>query len=198
MASALVQTYSPLERLAAAKLQEIVSAMNNHDHGAAGGASIDPVSAISAGGLPINKLVIGAAGQFLRTSAASAVAWETRYRSAYWFVSGDVEDSLDANVSGTIRLPFSGTILGAYAYVNTAPTGAGIIVDVLVDAVSIWNNVEGNQLSISAAGTNGSKTSFYGSRATVTKNSAMTIQIDQVGSTIAGADLTVLLEIQEI
>lgn len=98
--------------------------------------------------------------------------------------------------TGTGRLTFqvATTILGVVAAVNTAPTGAAILVDVNKNGTTIFTT-QGNRPSIAAAG-------FASSTAVpdVTAFAAgdyMTVDIDQVGSTVPGTNLTVTVRYRE-
>lgn len=86
------------------------------------------------------------------------------------------------------RFPIAGKILSVGITVGTAPTGAAILVDVNKNGTTIFTT-QANRPSIAGAG-------FASSDAVPDVTSAavgdyMTVDIDQVGSTIAGADLTV-------
>jgi len=89
----------------------------------------------------------------------------------------------------TFRMPAAFTLTGIRASVNTAPTGATIIVDVNEGGTTILST----KLSIDAT----EKTSTTAATAPVISDAALaddaeiTIDIDQVGSTIAGAGLKV-------
>ena len=72
------------------------------------------------------------------------------------------------------------------AAVGTAPTGASIIVDVNVGGTTIMT---GTKVVIAISAFVGSQTTF--STTTVADGGYITVDIDQVGSTIAGADLTI-------
>ncbi|MFF4777622.1 hypothetical protein ACFY05_32825 [Microtetraspora fusca] len=81
------------------------------------------------------------------------------------------------------------TIKAVRASVGTAPTGAAIVVDVRVSGTTIYS-VPGNRPTIPAAGnTSGKNTAF--TTTTIPDGGWFTIDIVQVGSTVAGADLTV-------
>lgn len=90
------------------------------------------------------------------------------------------------------RFPFAVTILGVSAAVNTAPTGASILVDVNKNGTTIFTT-QGNRPSIAAAG--------YATAAEVTNMDVTafaagdycTVDVDQIGSTVAGSDLVVLV-----
>lgn len=84
------------------------------------------------------------------------------------------------------------TITKAFAAVKTAPTGASILIDILKNGTSIWNATPANRLAIAAAATSGTQTSF--DTTTLAEGDILTFDIDQVGSTVSGADLTIMLK----
>ena len=84
------------------------------------------------------------------------------------------------------------TITKAYAYTKTAPTGADLIIDINLNGTSIWNTTQANRLTIAAAATSGTQTSFDST--TLAESDVLTVDIDQVGSSVAGADLTIVLK----
>jgi hypothetical protein len=99
--------------------------------------------------------------------------------------------------TGTSKTPVlvvvnSQTITKAYARVKTAPTGANLIIDINKNGTSIWNTNQANRLTIDAGDSEGTQTSF--DTTTLADEDYLTIDIDQVGSTVAGADLTVVLK----
>lgn len=81
------------------------------------------------------------------------------------------------------------TILGARAVCNTAPTGASVIVDINKNGTTIFST-QGNRPTI-AAGTNDSGAIVAPNVTTLAVGDYLTVDIDQVGSTLAGSDLTV-------
>lgn len=83
------------------------------------------------------------------------------------------------------------TIVKAYAAVKTAPTGADLIIDINKNGTSIWATTQANRLKILANATTGQQTSF--DTTTLTEADQLTLDIDQIGSTISGSDLTVYL-----
>lgn len=92
----------------------------------------------------------------------------------------------------TFRMPFAMTLTAVRASVTTAPTGANLIVDINDGGTSIMTT---NKLSIDA----GEKTSTTATTAAGITDTALaddaeiTIDIDQIGSTVAGAGLKVYL-----
>lgn len=83
------------------------------------------------------------------------------------------------------------TIVRAYAVVKTAPTGANLIIDINKGGTSIWASTPANRLTITAGNTSGNQTAF--DTTALAADDSLTLNIDQVGSTVAGADLTVIL-----
>lgn len=92
------------------------------------------------------------------------------------------------------RFPLAATILGISASVNTAPTGASIIVDVNKNGTTIFTN-QANRPTIAVS-------TFAAAEVTnmditsLAIGDYVTVDIDQVGSTIAGSDLTVFVRYQ--
>jgi len=91
----------------------------------------------------------------------------------------------------TFRLPYAMTLTAVRASVTTAPTGSTLVVDVNEGGTSVLST----KLSIDAS----EKTSTTAASAAVISDSALaddaeiTIDIDQIGATVAGAGLKVWL-----
>lgn len=106
-----------------------------------------------------------------------------------------VSDETTALTTGTakvtFRMPYAFRVLAVRASVTTAPTDANIVVDINESGVSILST----ELEIDAT----EKTSTTAATAAVISDAAiaddaeMTIDIDQVGSTIPGAGLKVYI-----
>ena len=96
------------------------------------------------------------------------------------------------SMSAVLIVPKALTITKAYAYVKTAPTGAAIVVDINKNGTSIWNATPANRLTIAAAGVSGNQTSF--DTVALAEGDILTIDLDTVGSSVAGANLTVALK----
>lgn len=84
------------------------------------------------------------------------------------------------------------TISKVYAYVKTAPTGANIIIDIHLNGISIWNATQANRLTIVAGAQTATQTSF--NSVNLSEGDILTIDVDQIGSTVAGSDLTIELK----
>lgn len=83
-------------------------------------------------------------------------------------------------------------ITRAFAYANTAPTGADLIVDINKNGTSIWATTQANRLKITAGNQSGNQTSF--DTTTLTTDDILTLDVDQVGSSVTGSDLVVVLK----
>lgn len=84
------------------------------------------------------------------------------------------------------------TVLGIRASVGTAPTGAAILVDVNKNDTSIFA-APADRPSI-AAGSNTAQVTPSG--LTLAAGDYLTVDVDQIGSTVAGSDLTVQIRVQ--
>lgn len=117
---------------------------------------------------------------------------------------GDVTPTFEFPVPGTlivgtsltaaIIVPKPLTIVKAYAYVKTAPTGTPIIVDIKKNNSSIWASTPSNRLQVGVSTQTGSQTAF--DVTSLAEFDILTLDIVQIGSGIAGADLTVALKTQ--
>lgn len=75
---------------------------------------------------------------------------------------------------------------------KTAPTGAALIIDINVAGTSIWNTTQANRPTIAAGATSGTGTAF--DTTTLSAGNVLTLDVDQIGSTIAGGQATLILE----
>ena len=103
-----------------------------------------------------------------------------------------------AVLTGTMRLPIDGTytIVGTRLMVGTAPTGAALVIDVNKNGTSIYTT-QANRPTITASSNSGGP----GATPDVTSLAAgdyLTVDIDQVGSTVAGSDLTVVVIVSKV
>lgn len=92
----------------------------------------------------------------------------------------------------TFRMPFAMTLTEVRASVTTAPTGAAIIIDVNQNGASVVATERPAILAGEKTSTT-STTPGVVSTSALTDDAEITIDIDQVGSTIAGAGLKVTL-----
>lgn len=92
---------------------------------------------------------------------------------------------------GRFYFPFAATILGVQASVGTQPTGSGVIVDVDKNGTTIFTT-QANRPTISAA-TNVSAIKVP-DITTYAIGDYMSVDVDQIGSTVSGSDLTVVIQ----
>ena len=109
-------------------------------------------------------------------------------RILMWYYSGAV--ATGTNVSARILVRFDATIINATAYVKTAPTGADMIIDINLNGTTLWAS---DKLTISDGDNDGETSSFDITE--ITTDDVFTLDIDQIGSGTAGANLTVQLEV---
>lgn len=94
--------------------------------------------------------------------------------------------------AGVGRYPtfVSGTIVGIRATINTAPTGASVIVDVNKNGTTMYST-QANRPTI-AVSTNAVNATLPNTT-TFSAGDYITVDCDQIGSTIAGSDLVVVV-----
>jgi hypothetical protein len=101
-------------------------------------------------------------------------------------VTGAVATSSKA----AVRMPHAGTIRSITTAVTTAPTGAALVCDVNVAGTTVFTT-QANRPSIAA--TEFSDNSAAVQAGTFAAGDVISVDVDQVGSTIAGANLSVLV-----
>ncbi len=97
--------------------------------------------------------------------------------------------TVDTDVSSYFKCGYKTRIDEVQGHVGTAPTDASLIIDVNDDGVTVFTT-QGNRPTIVSAGTDDTSEAADGGTA-IAKDSVITIDVDQIGSTIAGADLTI-------
>ena len=139
----------------------------------------------------VARVGVGANGTVLYADSTQTpgVGWQTPPPTVLAFsTAGTVTVS-----AGTARLYNDAgrtmTISSVRASVGTAPTGQGLIVDINVDGTTIFTT-QANRPTIAAAGNTSGKVTNM-DVTTIAAASYFTVDVDQVGSGTAGADLTV-------
>lgn len=101
-----------------------------------------------------------------------------------------------ATATGTSRQYVAGTYIidAVYAGINTSPTGAALIADVKKNGASIFGNAA-NRPTIAVNG-------HYAMAGSITATSLaagdyLTVDVVQVGSSVAGSDLTVTVRLKK-
>jgi len=134
----------------------------------------------------------GAVGITLEEADARYVQKSELFR--YYTFSPPVEDLEVA--AGTYRIynrtGVDLTIDEVYASVDSAPTGANVIFDVNEDATSIWNVTPANRVTIVAGAFTGAQTAF--DNPTWSAGSYLTVDTDQIGSTLPGSNATIMIK----
>lgn len=106
---------------------------------------------------------------------------------------------IDTSVTPLAIIHRTLTIIKAYAAVKVAPagvvgtpiTGKSLVIDLNKNGTSIWASDQADRLSIADGATSGTQTSF-GTTA-LAEGDTISMDIDYVGSTTPGSDVTVLL-----
>lgn len=126
----------------------------------------------------------------LKTDIRNLEATSTDVHTMVWYVNGGLFTG--TSKAGRYDVQWAGTLTKATAYVDTAPTDATIIVDINLNGTTLWAS---GKLIIADAANSGNKTTFDSTAVAV--GDYFTMDIDQVGSTEAGDDLTVQLVFTE-
>jgi hypothetical protein len=94
------------------------------------------------------------------------------------------------------RMPFAATLLAVRANVNTAPTGSTLIVDINEAGTTVLST----KLSIDASETTSTAAAVAAviSDSSLADDAEISIDIDQIGSTAAGAGLKVSLFVRRV
>lgn len=133
--------------------------------------------------------VTGAGASVVQASAGVATLNIPGFAELCVAASDETTNLTTGTAKVTFRMPFAMTVTGVRASVNTAPTGSALVVDINDGGTSILST----KLSIDA----GEKTSQTAATPPVISDSALaddaeiTIDIDQIGSTVAGKGLKV-------
>lgn len=104
-----------------------------------------------------------------------------------------ISGGLTAPTIGTLRFrfPYDATLEGVSAAVNTAPTGASIILDVNRNGTSIFPISTKPTIAIAAFSTGGSE--YVPDTTGMLSGDYLQVDIDSTGSIIPGSDLTVFI-----
>lgn len=114
----------------------------------------------------------------------------TRKQALYFYIDGTLTTSLKA----IFIAPFALTITNIKAAVVTAPTGADLILDIHKNGTTIFTT-QGNRPTIPAGET--ADSSSVPDVISLAAGDIVRLEIDQIGSTIAGADLSVTIVCEE-
>ena len=116
-----------------------------------------------------------------------------RYR-ATWLLCLGTPCTTGTNLTTRYIITTSGTVTTCWITAKTAPTGADLEIDInLNGSTSIFGS--GNELAL-AAGTDGPTSTTTLNNPSVDEGEYFTIDIDQVGSAVAGQDIAVTCQIE--
>lgn len=103
---------------------------------------------------------------------------------------GGSNAGVGVNQVNSILAPRNGKIISCDARAKTAPTGADLIFDINLNGTTIWST-SANRITIANGATGGTQSTF--NTLAFSRTDTFTIDIDQVGSTAPGKDITVQL-----
>jgi uncharacterized protein YggE len=107
------------------------------------------------------------------------------YETIHFFIAGT--QTAAAKKAGAL-MPFAGTIVGVRAYLDTAPTGSTFIADLNKNGTTMFTT-QANRPTIAISG-NASSTTLP-DVVSLAAGDRLTFDVDQIGSSVAGADLYV-------
>lgn len=139
------------------------------------------------------KLQVESVPEAHAASHASGGADKLKYtRQILWFLpDATLATGTDKSATIVYRGP-TFTLVRWDFYVKTAPTGATLIADVNVAGTSLWDSTQADRPTIAISGTSATGTDF--DTATISDADVLKLDIDQIGSTIAGGQATLILE----
>jgi hypothetical protein len=138
----------------------------------------------------VARQAVGSNGDVLRANSANSTGWETansRQTQVWSFTGTAVVQTGKARWYN--RTGRTLTIVGAWMAANTQPTGAAMLADVNKNGTTIFTT-QGNRPTV-AVSTNGGGISATPDVTSLADGDYLTVDIDVIGSTIAGADVTV-------
>lgn len=134
----------------------------------------------------INASQSATSGSVLISQTSGAPIWKEDQVSLVWYIDGDLSAAIEQGA--TVVLPFGMTVSDIDMHVKTAPTGADLIVDINENATSIYTT----RPQISAGSSTEAGTESLADT-TLAAGSEITVDIDQIGSSVAGSSLTIIL-----
>lgn len=143
-------------------------------------------------GSDYQAVAAGADGEMLIADSgeANGVRWGTIIGGIAYYIDDTL--AVDTEVMSFIA-PCPMTILDVLLKVDTAPTGASLIIDIHLNGTTVFTT-QANRPTITAGNT--SATSAAPDVAAIAAGDKATLEIDQIGSTVAGKNLSVLVRCQ--
>ena len=149
-------------------------------------------AAPSIGGTQVGALYItsSGAGSYLMHINTATQEINLSKKLYFWYMDGAA--TTGADISATLELLSAGRVNVAKAWCSTTASGSEIQIDILYNDVSIWTDTS-NQVILSAGSTSTNVTSIVSS--IVTAGGTLKLDVDKIGSGIAGGGITVMLEV---
>ena len=97
---------------------------------------------------------------------------------------------LTTSSKAAVRMPFAGTIRSITTAVTTAPTGAALICDVNIAGTTVFTT-QANRPSIAINGFSDNSADI--AAGTFAAGDVVSVDVDQIGSSVAGSNLSVLV-----
>jgi len=116
-------------------------------------------------------------------------------RTYVWFVPGTLATGTEQ--AATFRMKRATTVESVELHVKTAPTGAALIIDINEGGTTLFNEGDSGvrpEIDIDGYTEDGNEVL---TDTAIAAGAELTMDIDQIGSTLAGEDLTVLLHCKE-
>ncbi len=129
----------------------------------------------------------GTSYQILKSDADGTVTWIDNYYTLNISVPGELTTGTNV-LGGPLVVPFSCTIVHTRCYINTAPTGANMLIDINRNGTRVFAS-DSDRLTITAGANSDTSNTFAAAEDDWTAGDRLSIDIDQVGSTIAGSNL---------
>ena len=108
-----------------------------------------------------------------------------------WYLPG--EQAVGANLSAEWFATAVLTAVAVFLHVKTAPTDASLIVDINKNGTSIFST----QPEIAAGATTGGDSAAFDGTITFADNDSLRVDVDQIGSTLPGENLTIVLKCEQ-
>lgn len=128
-----------------------------------------------------------ASGSILVSRESGTAEWKTPIGSMIWYIDGAL--TTGTNIGPTIVMPFAMTLSDVDLRVKDAPTGQAIIIDINENDTTVFST----RPQIVASATSEDDNQVF-SDTELAAGSEVTIDIDQVGSTLSGTGLTIILK----
>lgn len=137
----------------------------------------------------VARVAVGSNGDVLTADSAQTpgLKWQNNRQTQTWAFTGTAAITT-GKARWYNRTGRTLTVVGCWAAANTVPTGAAIVVDVNKNGTSFYGTATKPQVAISS---NGGGLAAPDTGTTVADGDYITVDVDSVGSTIAGADVTV-------